>query len=369
MTTADDEIAQYDQAIAKDQEEARALRADGDEANASAVDFLIMQKQARRDELAHARDTAKKADTPEGRAAAASAQNTVDEVADLVRPDPPAATAPKPAPANDDRDDFTAREEDLAAKGITDVGDILVGGATGATAPPVPPEPAPAPALPTLGELGDQKDAGQGCLRKLGIPVAAIILVLAVAVGAILIAKGGDDTKTSTEGGAAAGGGTADQAADTPGSLAGHWVLVDGLRDMNGRDEMLLDHSADSPWSLGSRSASFDVAEDGTVTGGSYHAEHTTTTDPCTFHVTLDASTASGAIHAGAFSNVRWEGTQRRDISSSGDASACRDSGGAPQPVELWFSVVGEDLVACYQPLQGTVCSQPAGGSAARFHR
>jgi hypothetical protein len=318
MTKDDDEIAEYDAAIAKDKEEARALRADGDEVNASAVDFLILQKQTRRDELAHARDIAKKADTPEGRAAAASAQTTVDEITDLVRTDPPAAPAPAPSEQ------------------------------------------------PSLGELADQKDAGRGCLRKLGIPAAAIILVLAFAVGVIVLANR-DDTKSSSVGATGAAGG-GDQTTDTD-SLAGHWVLIDGLRDMNGRDEMLLDHTADSPWSLGSRSASFDVAEDGTVTGGAYHAEHTTTTDPCTFHVTLDASTASGAIHAGAFSNVRWEGTQRRDISSSGDASACRDSGGTPQPVELWFVFSDEDLIACYQPWQGNACSQPAGGSAARFHR
>jgi hypothetical protein len=196
-----------------------------------------------------------------------------------------------------------------------------------------------------------------GCTPPLMVGIAAVVIILLL--GWFLLFGGDDDGRPCPGGGTPnpvtgcgqAAAPTADGPKPSAGSgsnggtasLAGHYVLVSGLNDPDGLDEgARWDPNLPGRTRLGARSATFDIADDGAVRGGSYDTEHTRITPTCNTTITLTASSATGSFQPDGFGTVTWDGTQTTSRS-------CTDSGigETAWPLQLYFFAADDQLVAC----------------------
>ena len=219
-------------------------------------------------------------------------------------------------------------------------------------------------------------DQTTGCLKRLGIPLVAAVVVI---IAGILLAsnllssddssKQGAGTATNCSQTGARRDGAMLIACTAPTGIAGHWELASGLRNPDGLDEgtKVLRPGFTGTVTLGSRSASIDIGDDGAVTGGAYDTSHTEVDDTCTKTVSLSASTASGSFQPDGFGTVTWNGKQTQHDS-------CRDETGETTfPLQMYFFQDEAGLVACrlgpgatIPTVTPTACS---GDEAARFQK
>jgi hypothetical protein len=247
---------------------------------------------------------------------------------------------------------------------------------------------APLTGAPTLDPVSQRRESeGRGCLPAgLMIP-AAIATILAVLIGGLILfnnsstddaprtarppstaAVTAPESSCSEQG--ARGDGVVLIACDQPASIAGHWELASGLRNPKGLDEgTITGPDFSGALTLGERSASFDIADDGAVTGGSYNTEHTESggDDGCTRVIALSASSATGSFQPDGFGTVTWNGSQTL-------TNSCREGTGETAfPLTMYFFQAGDGLVACRlgpgATIPTTTPTACEGDQAAQFQR
>lgn len=182
----------------------------------------------------------------------------------------------------------------------------------------------------------------RGCLPP--VLIGVVLVVIAGLVGRNLLSD--DDEQATPAAVPPAASPSATAGACDPAAVAGTWILASGLDDPSGiyvATQFIPDNNR-----IGPSSASVTIAEDCTITGGSYHTSKVHTNpgenDPACQQTTstTDGDSATGSVGADGKSDMRFM-VRAVDVNQCGNSPAP----GAPSPMARNFWITGDTMVMC----------------------
>lgn len=246
---------------------------------------------------------------------------------------------------------------------------------------------APQPGQPEMSEQEtDEAKEWSGCSPKV---LAVVLVVLALVIAGVLVAKNRDDGSSKTTTAAAdescsqtgARGDHVDLiACDKPSGMNGHWVLATGLtnpqKDMPVQCDTQCQHAPGITLTVDTPEATIDISGD-KIIGGTYRTGYTTTVagNKCPGEIDrvskLDATASGGVDENLMYGTLILDGHATDIVSCDSNYQPMSRVSPNENHTSRFIYLDGDTLYLCYNldPTTYHSCTDPAGGSGATFER